>query len=61
MVLRFKVFTECYDWLAPHGRRFLRAEHTLRHAFSTSYLAAEKMAQAIPLSVSYVSLLTIIS
>ncbi|WP_285756445.1 transposase family protein [Parageobacillus sp. G301] len=25
-----KVFTERYDWLAPHGRRTLRAEHTLR-------------------------------
>ncbi|MED3844280.1 hypothetical protein P9213_08940 [Geobacillus stearothermophilus] len=45
-----KVFTERYDWLAPHSRRTLRAEHILRQiAFSTSCLAAEKIAQAIHL------------
>jgi hypothetical protein len=49
-----KVFTERYDWLAPHGRRTLRAEHTLRQiAFSTSCLTAEKITQAIHLPISH--------
>ncbi|KIQ93141.1 Transposase [Anoxybacillus thermarum] len=56
-----KVFTERYDWLAPHGRRTLRAEHILRQiAFSTSCVAAEKIAQAIHLPISHDSLLTMI-
>jgi transposase len=56
-----QVFTERFDWLAPHGRRTLRAEHPLRQmAFSTSCLAAEKMAQAIHLPISHDSLLTMI-
>ncbi|WMT20643.1 hypothetical protein [Parageobacillus toebii] len=56
-----KVFTERYDWLAPHGRRTLRAEHTLRQiAFSTSCLSAQKVAQSIHLPVSHDTLLTLI-
>jgi transposase len=56
-----KVFTERYDWLAPHGRRTLRAEHILRQiAFSTSCLSAQKVAQSVHLPVSHDTLLTII-
>ncbi|WP_324656817.1 transposase family protein [Bacillus cereus] len=40
-----KVFTKRYDWLAPNGRRTIRAEEVLRKiAFSTSCLAGEKVA-----------------
>ncbi|MGG1480168.1 transposase [Bacillus smithii] len=56
-----KVFTERYEWLSPHGRRTLRAEHTLRQiAFSTSCLSAQKVAQSTHLPVSHDTLLTII-
>jgi transposase len=56
-----KVFTERYEWLSPHGRRTLCAEHTLRQiAFSTSFLSAQKVAQSVHLPVSHDTLLTII-
>ncbi|MBD5799225.1 transposase [Bacillus pseudomycoides] len=56
-----KVFTERYDWLAPNGRRALRAEKNLRKiVFSTSCLAGEKVARAVHLPVSHDVLLTIV-
>ncbi|MEH6892123.1 transposase family protein [Bacillus sp. JJ864] len=56
-----KVFTERYEWLAPNSRRTLRVEEVLRKiAFSTSCLAAEKIAHALQLPVSHDVLLTII-
>ena len=56
-----KVFTERYDWLAPNGRRTLRAEKVLQKiAFSTSCLAGEKVARAVNLPVSHDILLSIV-
>ncbi|PFJ17135.1 transposase [Bacillus cereus] len=56
-----KVFTERYNWLAPNGRRTIRAEEVLRKiAFSTSCLAGEKVAQAMHLPVTHDILLAII-
>ncbi|ABS23593.1 transposase family protein [Bacillus cytotoxicus] len=49
-----KVFTEQYEWVAPNGRRTLRAEKVLRKiAFSTSCLTGEKVARAIYLPISH--------
>ncbi|MED0668086.1 transposase family protein [Bacillus badius] len=56
-----KVFTERYEGLSQSGRRTQRTEMILEKiAFSTSCLAAEKVAKAAHIPTSHDTLLTLI-
>ncbi|OXS64675.1 transposase family protein [Priestia filamentosa] len=58
---RVKVFTERYEGFSSSGRRTRRTESVLEKiAFSTSCLAAEKVAKAAHIPVSHDTLLTLI-
>ncbi|MCP3765077.1 transposase family protein [Domibacillus sp. A3M-37] len=55
------IFTERQEWLLPNRRRTVRAEEALRKiAFSTSCLAAEKVAKSLNLPVSHDALLSLV-
>lgn len=56
-----KIFTERFEGLSSNGRRTIRAENVLRKiAFSTSCLAAERVAHAVHIPVSHDTLLNLI-
>lgn len=56
-----RIFTERYEGISANGRRTFRAEELLRKiAFSTSCLAAEKVAHAAHIPVSHDTLLAIV-
>jgi transposase len=55
------IFTERQNWLLPNRRRTVRAEEALRKiAFSTSCLAAERVARSLNLPVSHDVLLNLV-